>query len=220
MNGETSTPIRKQVRPDISLFDSAIKEGSNFTIESSQTPITPNKSARTKHLLNIETPKCSLTPTRPYKINDDSSTKVSDRYFRILPSPLFKDIASLPSSSEDSRKWLDMNFKLADFLGSGGFSSVFAVEDTKTGIKYALKKVSLKNASSFSVHNFRREIINLWCVKGCKNCVQIYLGWEDESSLNILTDIFKMRYIYSNIILLVCMTCLSRKHRKFQMKLC
>lgn len=193
MNSEALSPFRKQIKPNVSLFDSAIKESANITNENVHTPVTPNKSAKTRHFLNIETPKCTLTPTRSRVETGDDTNEVSDNYFRILPSCLFRDILSLPLSSNGVSEWIGKSIKIIGHLGNGGFSVVYIVEDITTNKRYALKKISLKSTSSASVRNFRREIVNLWRIKGCKNCVQIFLGWEDKSTLNILTDLFEIR---------------------------
>lgn len=192
-NCNTLTP-RKTIKPDCTLFDSAIKE-SNIVASTplSNTPHTPSKSAKTKHLMNIATPKCALTPTRGIKSSPLETTELNGTYFRVLPSSLFMDFPSLPSDLEQAAYWLENNIRVLSFIGDGAFSKVYAVEHLLTGTHYALKKISLKNSSSASVGSFRREVVNLWMIKGCSHCLQIYLGWEDGNSLNILTDLYRLR---------------------------
>ena len=181
---DAKTPIRKNIKPPNSIFLSADRN-KNLAVENFESPKTPTKSSKIK--LVARTPN-GLFNEVPIGLPKDQD----DPFFRIIPSNIFKDIPDI--SSEIDGNWLEKSFKIIEQIGEGNFSRVYlaCVNDK---YYYALKKSKYASSPSTNM-NFRREIINLWKLKGCKNILQIYLGWEDSTGLNILTDVYNTSYVY------------------------
>jgi hypothetical protein len=179
---EPKTPCRKNIKPPDSIFLSAdrIKNTSVINFES---PKTPTKSSRIR-LVTGDSKRIFN------EVSNSLPKDVNELFFRIIPSNIFKDIPDIPS--EVDRNWLEKSFKIVEQIGEGNFSQVFltCINDKHY---YALKR-SKDVSSPLSNMNFRKEIINLWKLKGCKNILQIYLGWEDVNGFNILTDVYNTSY--------------------------
>lgn len=96
------------------------------------------------------------------------------------------DISNSGSSNED---YFESNFEVAEILGSGSFSDVFRVKRKQDGAMFALKRS--RNPFTGVVDAIRRlqEVENLWRVSGHPHCLQIYVSWEQNGFLYILTEL-------------------------------
>jgi hypothetical protein len=179
---DTRTPLRKNIKPPDSIFLSADRN-KNVGVENFESPKTPTKYSKTKLVARTSN---NLLNEFPINLQKDLTAP----FFRIIPSNIFKDIPDV--SSEIDGNWLEKSFKINEQIGEGNFSRVY-LACVNHKYYYALKR-SKDSSSSSSNMNFRREIVNLWKLKGCKNILQIYLGWEDSTGLNILTDVYSTSY--------------------------
>ena len=189
------TPISKIIRPNPNIFDSAEKRSPLFDdfLNQKGTPQTPSKINKTKLMLNIDVSKCPFPEIidkdrqeslLPSSLENIGTTEAS--YFKIFPDVSFIDLPQAPNQVEYIPQWLHENLRDRIKLGFGSFSEVYRVSLRLNGLVFALKIA--KDSSSNSLKIFRKEILNLWKVKGCKNCIQIYLGWEDYKGIYILTQ--------------------------------
>jgi serine/threonine protein kinase len=158
------TPF-KVARPSLNVINSAGKpQPLNPT-----TPSTPNKGKKTKIVTSASLQSPLANASR-------------ENCLKIIPSSLFIDI---PLPINDAKAWLGDNVKILKHLGSGNFSDVYQVAIKSSGSVYALKKFHKVNNHDVQLGRF--EIINLWKVKGCSRCLQVYLGWEDADYICSLT---------------------------------
>lgn len=174
---EPKTPCRKSIKPPNSIFLSADRIRNTSTVNF-DSPKTPTKSSKIRLVTGDSKILNEVSNSLPKDINE--------LFFRIIPSNIFKDIPDVPF--EIDRIWLEKSFRIVEQIGEGNFSRVYL---TCINDKYCYALKRSKDVSSPSSNmNFRKEIINLWKLKGCRNILQIYLGWEDVNGFNILTDVY------------------------------
>lgn len=100
--------------------------------------------------------------------------------------------------------YLNTNYEMLEFLGSGSFSDVFSVRSKKHKCIYAVKKT--KSSFSGLVDRKRKikEVHHLWLASGCDNCIQIVESWEQRGHLYIVMEFCSNgRYVISNILKLI-----------------